>query len=395
MIKNKIRSFFSSIISSSFNEQLQFKEQRDNILYLFKHYANHGIPAATNFDYTKFKKDVIEFTNSKEISPCEFKFSDSVTCFSLYNTVYAILINSLFNVQPDDDMNKYIDFLNSFQHEDGLFYGSELLKSDYKDADWFGIKHLLPHIITCYNYLKEKPKYEFSFLKPFYDDATLYSFLNNLNFNIPNDDDNKVFNLGVALQFQRDYFNDNNAEQTLNKLYEFLEAHINSETGSWGNIDITNKEEYSRIQQIAYHLYVLWLYDNREILYPNKLIDLCLNNQTEIGSFNANLVGSACTDIDCIFLLNKLSKITDYRNQDIKKSLQKAFPWVLTNQNTDGGFVFKRNEPFIYGENALSSKKNESNMFATWFRSLSIAYICDTLNISNSFNLSRCPGYQF
>jgi hypothetical protein len=104
---------------------------------------------------------------------------------------------------------------------------------------------------------------------------------------------------------------------------------------------------------------------------------------------------SACEDIDAVFILVKLSQLTDYRKDDVHKALQKAFVWILANQNHDGGFVFSRNEPFIYGHELLSSKKNESHLFATWFRTLSIAYLADYFHLKTNFNIGRCPGMQF
>ena len=76
-------------------------------------------------------------------------------------------------------------------------------------------------------------------------------------------------------------------------------------------------------------------------------------------------------------------------------AVKKAFSWVLANQNDDGGFVFKLNEPFVYGHAQTSSLTNESHLFATWFRILSIAYMYNFLHKQNKFNIGRCPGYQF
>ena len=92
--------------------------------------------------------------------------------------------------------------------------------------------------------------------------------------------------------------------------------------------------------------------------------------------------------------------MTDYRKQDIKDALLKAVPWILYNQSVDGGFVFRRDEKLNYGHPFTSSIKNESNLFATWFRLLSLAYISKVLPDEPFFegrkiNFIKVPGYQF
>jgi hypothetical protein len=67
--------------------------------------------------------------------------------------------------------------------------------------------------------------------------------------------------------------------------------------------------------------------------------------------------------------------------------------------NSDGGFVFRRDEPFMYGHEKMFSGINESDIFSTWFRSLSLAYVSKVLRKSaiGRFNWQflECPGYQF
>lgn len=69
-------------------------------------------------------------------------------------------------------------------------------------------------------------------------------------------------------------------------------------------------------------------------------------------------------------------------------------PYVLANMNPDGGFVFLRNEPLQYGHKEMYSGYNESNMFATWFRTLCLAYLTKYLKIDQKYNINRCPGLE-
>lgn len=144
--------------------------------------------------------------------------------------------------------------------------------------------------------------------------------------------------------------------------------------------------------QFAYHLFRLFFYDHETIPNAEKIIDITLSSQKKYGGFGEKQNSSACEDIDAIDILVYLSRQSNYRKDDITKALRHAFVFILSNQNDDGGFVFRRDEPFWYGSDIMSSKKNESALFPTWFRTLSLAYICDYLGIGD-YNIIKCPGY--
>lgn len=79
--------------------------------------------------------------------------------------------------------------------------------------------------------------------------------------------------------------------------------------------------------------------------------------------------------------------------------LRRALPWVLVNMNDDGGFVFRRGEKFVYGHERMSSERDKSAMFPTWFRTLSLAYLAQALpdSVVGGFDWQFlcCPGLQF
>jgi len=198
------------------------------------------------------------------------------------------------------------------------------------------------------------------------------------------------------LLYERDILNNSSAINPIIELLDYLENKINPYTGMWGHYKSKNSITNSRMVQFAYHLYILFFYDNRPINYLEKVIDFTLKTQNDLGGFAPRYNSSACEDIDSIYLLIRLSKLTNYRRNEIEQSLKKAFFWILSNQNDDGGFVFRRNEGLLYGHEKMSSKKNESALFPTWFRALTISYILEYFglidNISNSHK-NKIPGY--
>jgi len=73
--------------------------------------------------------------------------------------------------------------------------------------------------------------------------------------------------------------------------------------------------------------------------------------------------------------------------------------WVLANFNADGGCVFRRHEEFLYGHEQMLAHTDQSCMFPTWFRSLSLAYLARVFSEQPigrvGWNFLQSPGYQF
>lgn len=232
------------------------------------------------------------------------------------------------------------------------------------------------------------------YVQKYYDKQYLENWLNtinwNSNFNHNDDIDNKIMNIGTVLQFNRDYYNDKPASESIDFLLNYLNTKVNPETGMWGNYDVNNPIELSRCIQFAYHLYRLFFYDKKEIHYSARIIELILKNQNILGGFGEKIYTSACEDIDSIEFLIQLGNI---ENNTVSDSLNKALKWILFNQNSDGGFVFRKNESIQYGHSLLSSSSNESNIFATWFRTLSLVKLINFLGIKNDFNNNKNMGY--
>ena len=133
-----------------------------------------------------------------------------------------------------------------------------------------------------------------------------------------------------------------------------------------------------------------YFYDKREVLFKEKILKLTLKTQNKFGGYGEKLNSSACEDIDSVDLLIHLS-VDD--NIEVKQSLKKALVWILSNQNRDGGFVFRRNELIWYGHDIMTAQKNESQLFATSFRSLSILKIIKRLKVKNNYIINKTPSF--
>lgn len=360
-----------------------------------------GIKNYLNFNIENYRKDVIGYmTKLNSGSPYKFRYSEYSTKETIYASMYVCLLNSLFgelDKQEEDFKAYWADYFNSFQSaEDGFFYDDAINTPFYNETDWWGKRHLVPHLIMAYVALGHTPKHQFKWVAEYYTHEAIDKLMSEAEWETAimddTDIDNKIMNIGVTLQYQRDYFNDKQAKDAIAYLKEKLLSKINPETSMWGYYDLSDPKQKARMVQFSYHLFRLFFYDGDTVDNAERIIDLIIETQNEYGGFAATLNSGACADIDAIDPLVYLSKQTDYRHDDIEKVLRRAFIFVLSNQNDDGGFVFFRDSEFAYGDRQTSSRNNESALFPTWFRTLSIAYICDFLQIEG-FNLVKSPGY--
>lgn len=332
-----------------------------------------------------------------------YRYSSSGTAHLLYASVYAAMLRHLLDDLQRltwEQRNEWIIYINSFQCEDGL-YRDPFVRNDIAEKeDWWGWRHLTAHVITALTCLGGRPRYPFAFLETVYAENAAYSWISNLPWREkPDYVSNTVMNYVVLLQYERDFNKNTLALRAVEQIFSFLDKTQNPDTGLWGNISINDRAKLSIGVQTAYHLWNLYFYDNRPIQYMERAIDSCLSTQNTIGGYGVALNSSACEDIDSIDPLCRFYIMLNYRRADIENSIKKALPWILVNKVADSGFVFRRFEKFAYGHVLMTTGPDESQLFSTWFRILSLAYITQVLEIfgmqADAWKWVKCPGYQF
>ena len=191
----------------------------------------------------------------------KYKFASSQQKENIYSSVYACLIYDMYGEiekLADAQKQEWVDYFDSFQKpNDGLWYDANLKNQHYDDSDWWGARHLAVHIIAGYTALGSKPKYRISYVEKYYDKSYLYSWLDSFDFfDHSNDLDNKIMNIAVIMQYNRDFFDDMEARESLNNLYDYLDSKVNPTTGMWGKCDTQNPYELSRSVQFAYAIFL-------------------------------------------------------------------------------------------------------------------------------------------
>ena len=387
------------IADSKIFYRISQKRNFEDKLYFW---LKNGIKNLINFEFENLKRQTLSYVDSMSADKKKFLYKYSASCNTpaLYPSVYACMIKSLYGeIQNFSEMERgdWAEYFNSHQRkEDGLFYDAAVDSEKFKNENYWGARHLAVHLLSCYTSLKTKPKYKFAFLENWYNLDFLKNKLESFDWEKRvHYTSNTIMNYVCLLQYSRDFFKDINAGKSIEFINSWLLKKINSETGFWGDFIPQTPEENSILIQAAYHFLAVLFYDDIRISSYKKIIDSILMSQNKFFGFGVPLNSSACEDIDSIDPLIRFSKKSDYRKIEITDSVRTAMIWQLANLNNDGGFVFRREESFIYGHIIMSSKVNESSMFPTWFRTLTIAYISKFLNLKNNFIIERSPGYEY
>lgn len=335
-----------------------------------------------------------------------YRYCQSQSAPLLYASVYAVLTRSLYgdlDTLPSQNREEWIEYIKSFQCEDGLFRDPEVDCDLASTAMWWGWLHLTFHAVSALALLGGVCKRDFLCIESLMDTSNIEKWFIQTKIRksgMLGLDAHSPLYFITLLQYIRDTHNSKWANASINKIINLLSAQIDPLTGCWGTSgSVPELADINEGVKIGYHFWIFYFYDQLTIPYSDKVVDSLLSTQNMMGGFDISLNSSACDDIDSIDPLCRLLTQGDYRKIDIEDSLRRAVPWVLANRNSDGGFVFKRNESFQYGHIKMSSGRNESHMFATWFRSLSLAYIGKALPghflAKHKWHLPRVPGLQF
>lgn len=345
--------------------------------------------------------DYIATNAQPEHGPGAYSYKPSGATL-LYASCYAALTRDLYDDLHNLSLQQKVSwcsYIQKHQSDDGLFRDPCIESALAEQVDWWGWRHLTLHALMALAILGGVAPKSFQILEPFRQRGQMTRWLETRNWQgDPASVSNEIQNHAVILQYARDFQEESWCEDTLQEMYMWLDKHQDATTGLWG-IRFDTPMSLSVGVQTGYHIWLLYFYDRRPICRVEQIVDSCLATQNKLGGYGCEANASACEDIDSIDPLTRLYFLTDYRRDDIRKSLKKTLPWVMTNLNPDGGWVFRRCESFQYGHPLMYTRKEESSMFPTWFRTLSLAYLwkvlAEELQANILWKFADCPGHQF
>lgn len=365
-----------------------------------------GVRKASSWNFNEFRDSVIGYVDSCKIgNAAEYGFCSGRGNPSLYTATYALMTRDLVlgheNAVADKDRRELVAYFDGLQDPDtGYFIDPSLEDGDYRkpeNREWWGYGHVLLQVVICYVILGVRPRRKFAFLAPFYEHKYLLDYLEGRDWGSRIAyTGNELMNLGVALQYARDFLDDADAGKAVEVMRKWLVDRVDPKMGVWGEPAGESAEKRSQSIQGAYHIWPILFYDRVSVPFAEAAVNTLLRTQNSLGGYGCNrLQSTGCEDMDSIEPLYRFSRTIPHRKTEIDESLRFALPWLLANQNDDGGFVFSPGAPLRYGHSCLCSEADESNLFATWWRTLSLAFLTKSLGMDNNFHLTECPGMAF
>lgn len=309
---------------------------------------------------------------------------------TLYGTAYAL--SALYYLGVDEPVSESTrDFmLESQDLESGYFVGPELSSWSPEPGVKHDREHLLMHLASAtlpvIQQFGLKAKSPLKFARAFCDREFLAGWLDRRDMSDPWLEGNNLLFIGQFLVYLRDVERYPGADLALAQWFEWLDAHVEPETGLWG------AREAGTFSAMCggYHQLLAYYYEQHTVPYADRLVDAVLGLQHSDGGFSPLGGGGACEDADGVDILVNLYKRFDYRRKDIRKALWVCRDLIHATQGRDGGFPYKLGrEQDHLGIPDTRAGENESTMFATWFRVHTLGLIGQVLGTEPGIRFNR------
>lgn len=184
-----------------------------------------------------------------------------------------------------------------------------------------------------------------------------------------------------------------------------LESKQRKDDGFWGE----GKEAGLANRMFgAAHIFLFYQFVNKRPSYIDEIVEKTISLQTANGLYGS-YQGGACEDYDGIEILGRMMSWGGNRER-IWAVMEKSYYTIIKAQNSNGGFPYqipsvrlgillkritekiKSEETYLYsGWNKMESNKYKPDLWATYFRMLSIATIEISGNLPCQFPYVSYP----
>jgi len=339
---------------------------------------------------------------------------------SLFSTIFSIFIKDLLNYKFEDEEKKILsNLIRSHQDsQSGLF-----VENQYTKTPNFFCKQcmqLTTFSMSALSILDSVPEFQINHNIKTKDDVFSYLDKVGVKKGLIGSGNFAMF-LGIFLSYEKMLNPDNNL---LKFWFQYHNEHFNKKNGFW-TLGIKGNSQWS--YQNGLHQLIIYEFWNEEFPNYKKAVNMVVKNADKTGSFSLIPGGGACWDYDAIHILNLLGLKNKFRKNKIESILLKSYK-ALINTKTDLGYcensliqelsVFKNIDYFIYNKSLLSTifrlraffaeknngfihhphwskrpiKMNETDLWSTWFRLITIAEIENIFLDSTDWNFHTFPG---
>lgn len=350
--------------------------------------------------YLRLRKMALSFVKVMKVGdePGAYKKEAGETEPSTYGAYHAAIILSLFDELKNfssKEIDRWAERINSLQCSNGYYSNHTADKDrarglDDMDTAW----HFTRGMLWTLYVLDRKPEKELSFLEPFLNKETMYRYVKKYDWSNSWAAGNQICALSTAMLALRDFYGVPYVDEVLEYgMFPALEELLDPETGYWGcqfGASLLNGQ-FGTIHVLPTYFAQGW-----EYRFLDKSVDSTLKCQNPDGSFWP--CGSDCPDFDGAYMLYNLSKLTDYRREDMEKAARLYISHAQQHFADDGvGFYIHRKDSspsqwisrphFIWHEGEDRAREEirdedpgrDKIMLGSWFYPQSLALISGML----------------
>lgn len=340
----------------------------------------------------------------------EFRFFDNGNS-TILSASFGVQLNFLLNTLTNYPIEKIcINLKKQQDKKTGLFIDDDFNKKQIAGFEEDYILWQFTYFATvALDMLEDQPQYSFNFLIDLKHKKSIEKWINHQNFENFWYSANKIMFLLYFLTYEQERLGMDNV-RLINHFFNILDSKQEANTGFWG---LQNGASILNGMFGASHIYLYYDFYGREINYKNKIIDNVLRLENSYRLFGSKN-GGACEDYDPIEILSVLMKHSNYKYNTIKENIYRTYDTIRKNQNRDGGFSYNmdnRNilkkikdkiefQEYYYsysGWDKMRSNCFKSDLWGTYFRTLTIAKIEKMLRIGKSFRYRfySLPGWGY
>lgn len=289
---------------------------------------------------------------------------------TLYGTCYATAGLGFLGRRPAAPEAALEFMLKGQDPQEGWFVGPELRQWSPPPGARHDREHLLWHLscaaVGALLELGARPRHPLRFARRFADVDWLLGWLDRRRLADAWFEGSNLLFAGQLLVYLRDLDGDPAAPAALEAWFRWLEARVDPRTGLWGSDCGARRLD---VMCGAYHQLLVYRHEGREVRHPERIVDFVLGLQHPDGGFAREGGGGACEETDALDLLVGCYKQRDYRRADIRSAVRRCVRLMLSLQNPDGGFPYRRGVAMSHmGIPDTQCPAGASGTFPTWFR---------------------------
>lgn len=291
------------------------------------------------------------------------------------------LLGDLESMSPSA-LSALAEWMTAFRLEDGRFRIPEMreeqiFQRETPEESWRYVDfNVTNYTLGALEFIAPGSRPELRFAHPWLDVLFLKAWLAERDLRIPWKEGNNIVNLGSFLLLLRRCGDRAMRQKADAVLPEILQWHYRLQepaTGFWGVGQSADPKLALHAMAGSMHNFHLWYALDEKLPYQDKAVDYALSLKPGIFS--------ACIAVDLADLLVHAHMLMDYRRGEIEQWLRTLLDGLLSFQNGDGGFPDRTEKTWIQHGwlKGYSEPQGISNVFATYFRWITIAMIAECL----------------